>query len=392
MTTPAQRKQHEQWLLELTGIPTAAGKEERVINWIRAWVEKRKGLKIKTDRAGNLFVSMKRGGGTSGGRNKKKPLLITAHLDHPAFVVRRLIDKETAELEFRGGVHNPYFEDARIEIFAPDDTVHRAVLKKLAPEAKPFKRVIARLENPRTSKAIQPGDIGRWRFTGRVSKPIISGDRLQTNACDDLAAAAAALAAFDLMRRRKGFEHVGLLFTRAEEIGFVGTLAACVDKSIPKTARLLCLENSRSFPESPIGAGPILRVGDKMSVFGPDLTNRIDQVLTKHQKRNPSFKYQRKLMPGGTCEATAFSTWGWLSTCLCLPLENYHNMHDIDGVLAGKRPARVAPESISINDYHGLIEMLIAISKGLDDPKLPTLKSQLQARLKKFGKIVYESK
>ncbi|MEZ6210536.1 MAG: hypothetical protein R3B46_04715 [Phycisphaerales bacterium] len=28
----------EQWLLELTSIPTAAGREDRVIAWIREWV------------------------------------------------------------------------------------------------------------------------------------------------------------------------------------------------------------------------------------------------------------------------------------------------------------------------------------------------------------------
>ena len=41
-------------------------------------------------------------------------------------------------------------------------------------------------------------------------------------------------------------------------------------------------------------------------------------------------------MPGGACEATAFSAYGYESTCLCLPLGNYHNMHDID-VVAGRR-------------------------------------------------------
>ena len=63
-------------------------------------------------------------------------------------------------------------------------------------------------------------------------------------------------------------------------------------------------------------------------------------------------------MPGGTCEASTFSAYGYESTCLCLPMGNYHNMVDIDGVLAGARPARVGSEYISVEDFHGLVELL----------------------------------
>ena len=134
-------------------------------------------------------------------------------------------------------------------------------------------------------------------------------------------------------------------------------------RAIPRRARLICLENSRSFPESPIGGGPIVRVGDRMSVFEPSLTNDIALMMTEHEKRRSGFKWQRKLMPGGTCEATAFSTYGYRSTCLCLPLGNYHNMVDIDGVLAGRTPAQLGPEFISIADFHGLIDMLVVCAE-----------------------------
>src|SRR5690606_36956692 len=70
-------------------------------------------------------------------------------------------------------------------------------------------------------------------------------------------------------------EDVRLLFTRAEEIGFVGAIAACKHNTIPAGARLIALENSRAFPDSPIGGGPIVRVGDRISVFTPVLTAAI---------------------------------------------------------------------------------------------------------------------
>ena len=153
-------------------------------------------------------------------------------------------------------------------------------------------------------------------------------------------------------------------------------------------SRLICLENSRSFAESPIGAGPIVRVGDKASVFGPQLTNRISAIMTLHQQRHPSFKWQRKLMPGGTCEATTFASYGYESTCLCLPLGNYHNMVDIDGVAAGRRQARLGPEHISVSDYHGLVEMLVVCCTRLDSAKIPTIASRMERLIAERGSIV----
>ena len=72
-------------------------------------------------------------------------------------------------------------------------------------------------------------------------------------------------------------------------------------------------------------------------------------------------------MPGGACEATAFATYGFQSTCLCLPLGNYHNMADIDGVAAGVRPARVAREEIALADFHGMVRMLELVASRLEE-------------------------
>jgi hypothetical protein len=131
-----------------------------------------------------------------------------------------------------------------------------------------------------------------------------------------------------------------------------------------------------------------MRVGDKMSVFNPVLTNQISLLMMEHQKSNPDFKWQRKLMPGGTCEATTFSTFGYESTCICLPLGNYHNMRDIDGVNAGKRPAKVGPEFISVDDYHGMIAMLIICATQLDSAKLPSLRDRMDGLLKDYGQVL----
>jgi endoglucanase len=376
----AGRQQHLKWLLEVTELPTAAGREDRVIAWVRAWAASRTNLSVTKDRAGNLLISQRVG------LRGRKPLIFQAHMDHPALVVRRVIDAREVELEFRGGVGDAYFENAKIEVFDVRNRAHAATITHLDSQAKPFKLVRARLAKP--AGEIVPGDVGRWRFAPASVQKIRRG-MLHAHGCDDQAAVAAALSAFDVLRQQRGFEHVGVFLSRAEEIGFVGTIAACRDGTLSRDARVICLENSRSFAESPIGGGPIVRVGDKMSVFDPRLTNRISLIMTEHAKNNPAYKWQRKLMPGGTCEATVYSEYGYEATCLCLPLGNYHNQGDLDAVARGKRPARVKPEIISISDYHGLVEMLVVIAQQIDDAKFVTMKQRVDKYLDELGFVVF---
>lgn len=359
----------EKLLLELASIPTAAGHEDAVIAYIERWAAARPGLELRRDGCGNLHISRK---DFRAACRKRAPLFITAHLDHPAFVVRGVKGRRL-ELEFRGGVHDKYFKGAAIEVFTPDlARSFPARVVSLDPKAKPYKRASALLARP--AEGVKAGCIARWKFPAAAIKKGLA----HLPACDDLACAAAALTAYEAISKDKKLAHAALLFTRAEEVGFIGALGAARSGAIPKNARLVCLECSRSFPhDSPIGGGPIVRVGDKRSVFSPELTNALSDLAADYQKKKPAFRYQRKLMAGGSCEATGFSAYGFKSSCLCLPLGNYHNMADIDAVLAGKKKGRAAPEQISVADFHGLVELLLAAARGLDAPR-PTLKAALE--------------
>lgn len=362
----AGSKAREKFLLEVTSLPTAAGHEGAVVELVERWADRRRGRVVLTkDRCGNLIVARR---GFKKARAKKAPLFITAHLDHPAFIVLSVKGAE-AKLEFRGGVYDVYFKGAAIEVFDPElRQSFDARVISLNTAAKPFKTVAARLARPAEAVQIKPGCIARWKFP----KAAVSKGLARTHACDDLASVAAALLAFDGISRDRKLAHVALLFTRAEEVGFVGAIGAARGGTIPRGSRLVCLECSRSFPhDSPIGAGPIVRVGDRMSVFTPELTNTVSNIAAARQKAAPGFRFQRKLMPGGSCEATAFAAYGIRSTCLCLPLGNYHNMADIDGAVAGKKKARVAPEFVSAADFHGLVELLGVIARNLDAPGPP---------------------
>lgn len=402
-TVPTDRRDaHTQWLKELTAIPTAAGHEHRVIDWINNWLTDRPDISSKTDAHGNIELRL------SNNEETNNPIYFTAHLDHPAFVVEEALSSSEVILAFRGGVMSDYFPDAAIRIHPPYDNHHTNNTYALAtitnehkvddpdntdnkpwsetdpkPDKPPFKLYHAILKDP---QPITPGSIATWDLP---DQEIITDDQgkqtLYTNACDDLAALAAALSALDELRILNDKNDTRVLLTRAEEIGFIGAIGACRDQFMPKDSRILALENSRAFADSPIHAGPIVRVGDRISVFSPDLTGAVAKVAetiaggpatpTASQKESdlPKWRWQRKLMAGGACEASVFCAYNYTSTCLCLPLGNYHNMANLSEAQAGTHeqefgtPPRVGREHIGIDDYQGMVDLLIASAKSLPE-------------------------
>lgn len=375
--SPERRAQHRLWLFEITQIPTAAGREDRVIRWIERWCQQRKGVLLTRDAGGNLVLSL-----DSPASHAPAPSVwFTAHLDHPAFVVERVVSPTTLEMSFRGGVMDDYFASARVNVFNDRDEAHAGTVRgKNGSNA--FGNIWT-IELDLPTSTIVPADVGRWLLPPAQE---IDGC-IHTDACDDLSAVAAALSALDELRlaRTAGtgevHQDVRVLFTRAEEIGFIGAIAACREATIPAGTRVIALENSRSFPDSPIHAGPIVRVGDRVSVFSPSLTGAIAKraeelggpsTVTASQKLTPkdenAFRWQRKLMAGGACEASVFCAFGHEATCVCLALGNYHNMGDLAGVQAGTNtsPATPAREFVGLRDYDHLVELLVACGERLE--------------------------
>lgn len=359
----ADRATERRWLEHLTAIPTAPGHESRVMAWVEAWAARRPDLKVERDRHGNLFLTQRR-------RSRKPPVLAVAHTDHPGFVVEG-VDGRTVHVEFRGGVRSEYFDGARVEFFSPDGGGVTGDLTEYDPGTS---RGVAVLDRPGD---LGPGAIGRWSLdAGGGSERL-----LEAPACDDLAGAAAALAGLDRARAEPGLGHVGVLLTRAEEVGFVGAIGACRDRSVPIDARILSIECSRSFPDSPLGAGPIVRVGDRSSVFDHRLTNLVADAADR-----ADLPHQRKLMAGGSCEATAFVAYGYQATGLCLALDNYHNMGHLTEVEAGRDVAVPRLEVIDLEDFHGLVRLLVAAAGAVDGEW--NLVERLDARFDESARVL----
>jgi len=325
------------WVEELTAVPTAPGREERVVAWVRRWAARRPDVALDADRAGNLLLTLAGAG--------QAPLVVVAHLDHPGFVVAA-VDGRGVIAEFRGGVAAERFPGAAVELIDAAGVRHPGTVRERDGD-----RVEISLR--RTAPELSPGDVGRWRFPARALG--VRDGLLRALACDDLAGVAACLAALDAARHRPERRHLAVLLTRAEEVGFVGALAAVRAGTVPPGARVVSVETSKAFPDAPVGGGPVLRVGDAATVFDAGLTNTVAAILG-----DAGVAHRRRLMTGGTCEASVFVASGLPATGMCLPLGNYHNMRD-DG-------PGLAPEIVSLADFDGLVRMIGITAERLDSP------------------------
>ncbi|HEY5890880.1 MAG TPA: hypothetical protein VIW94_09300 [Acidimicrobiia bacterium] len=338
----ASRSTATRWLDELTHLPTASGHEDRVVAWVQKWAARRPDLKLSIDSGGNVLVTQK-------GRKSAAPVLAVAHMDHPAFVVTA-VEGRDVEFEFRGGVNPEYFEAARV-VFTSETSGLSGVITEYDGESQQGK---IRANGP----GVAVGDIARWK----LPKKSPSGDRFFAPACDDLAGCVAALAALDRMRGNAALRHFGVLLTRAEEVGLVGATHSAKHATFPQNSRLLSIETSRASANAPIGDGPIIRVGDAVTIFDNELTNRISQGA-----RRAGLRHQRKLMDGGGCEASAFVVYGYQATGLCLALGNWHNRGNLDAFESGTgRPVPML-EEISLSDFHGLVELLQVACVAVDE-------------------------
>ena len=361
-----QRKTREKWLVELTGIPTASGREGRVARWIRGWAGRRSNVRLETDRFGNLHLALD-------GARSRRPVVLVAHMDHPAFVLRASVGSRRWEAEFRGGVASSYFRGSPIRVhrggwsFDGSDRVSPGAGAKGRVLGPPEDGVgVVELHDDASAQKAAPGDVATWD----VGAARITRGRLVAPAVDNLAGVAAAIAALDAIRRGRAGSRpdLRLLLTRCEEVGFVGAIAACKASLVPRGARVIVLENSKCLPDAPVGDGPIVRVGDRTSTFDPGMTYALAQVASGLEDEDGQ-SWQRKLMTGGSCEATAFSVFGYRTGCVCLPLLNYHNMDEQRGCIAA--------ESVSVADFHGMVRLLAEAAARIDEAGDSALRSRL---------------
>src|SRR5439155_2998641 len=177
------------------------------------------------------------------------------------------------------------------------------------------------------------------------------------------------------LRRRRRRAHVLGVISRAEEVGFQGALTVAEAKVLPRNALVISLETSREIPPVKMGRGVILRVGDRTSIFDSAATRFLGEVAQLASEREPSFRFQRALMSGGTCEATAYQEFGFQTAALCIALGNYHNC-------APQR--KIAAEFVSVADACGMVRLLVETAVQM--PAYQMLFSKLPRKLNELLK------
>lgn len=322
---------------ELLGLPTAPFVEDLPAQLVLDRAAGVPGLEAGRDAAGNVVL---RTGRRDTGR---PPLVLVAHLDHPAFAIETAEDSR-ATLTFRGGVPAGVARAGSPLLFFRRGAAEPAGTGRLRVPQEADGRLHGGTALVDDGEAPE-GGFAVWGFPGVRVRP----KTIEARACDDLLGAAAVVAALEGAARAGNGPPVMGLLTRAEEVGLLGALEAARLGTVPRDALVLSLECSKALADAPQGAGVVIRVGDRASIFDPAFT----AALVERARGVDGLRWQRKLMDGGVCEASAFGAAGWHTSGLALPLANYHNAAD-DG-------SGVAPESVFTDDFLGLVLLLGAL-------------------------------
>jgi endoglucanase len=265
-------------------------------------------------------------------------------MDHPGFVIRKRLSQNRWLGEFLGSVPDSYFEPGVKLRLMPGRA--QAVLGKCASKTK------RRFEIQSHDPASEPPEFAVWDLPEFKEKNGIIHGRV----CDDLIGVAGLVAVLIGLKRARAAAYVIGAVSRAEEVGFHGALALAESKRLPPDSLVVSLETSRELPPVKMGDGVIIRVGDRASIFSAPATRFLAEVAGELSKRETGFKYQRALMGGGTCEATAYQERGYECAAVCVALGNYHNC---------ARGEKIGAEFVSVADGISMAELLFECAREM---------------------------
>lgn len=373
-------------LLELLALPTAPFREGHVQAFVREILERR-GVPWFHDPLGNIVIGpdSRQGYRQLVASRSREPLrLFVAHMDHPGFHGQKWLTPRRLQFKWHGGSPVRLLRGSRVWLADDDGELATGTLSKprLASHGFGLDGGEVTFTHPPRREGVQPA--ANTLFGGfAFRKPVWNqGKKLYTRAADDLAGVfcvlATALQLYRGRRRAGAAPFIGLL-TRGEETGFVGAVGHLELGWLNRPARPLCgvsLEASRTLPGAIIGKGPVIRLGDRRTVFDADYLQLLSSLADKHLPT----RHQRRLMDGGACEGTALTAWGIPTIAMSVPLGNYHN-EGYEGGADCRGHRGPAPEIIHLDDVSG--ELLLC--KKLMGSGLPWNKSwgPVQTTLKK---------
>lgn len=307
-------------LRQILECPTAPFHEYHVAAKIRELLAPLPHVTVEADAFGNLIACYRLG-------RTRPRLAFGAHMDHPGWVRG---PAKSGAAEFLGGFPKEHLDPGRVAWF---------------------------------------GEFGMWKLPAFE----LDQGRIRSRACDDLIGCAVMVAMLVELERQSIEATCHCLFTRAEEVGFIGAIELAKNWPLPDSVRFVSLETSAPRGGAEIGAGPAIRVGDRTSVFDDGV---IAELLDAADRLK--IPVQRRLLDGGSCEATAMQLYGIPSAGISVLLDGYHNYHP-------RRKNPIGVESVSLADVKSLIKLVTGTVRrmaeaGPGQPAKKALRKGLEER------------
>lgn len=384
--------------LAMIDLPTSSFHEQNVMHYLKTFVAQYdKVLTYRLDKTGNVLIDYTPTQSDTA-TQQREPIVFSAHLDHPGFWAVEMQDEKTLLAYWVGRVPDAYILGANVVFYTGGELMDgmNHDMQAAGQEGntafrlggKPVKGKVTRLCGINEEKdvtrveievesAVLPGSVGVWDLP---DAEVMNG-KIYGGAVDDVAGCAALVCMLEELINDECPVPVTCLFTRAEEGGFLGCIDYCRDvveqreqlrqklakgqavdpATIPPNVagrnfalpKIIGLEMSMMLRDAPQGSGPIVRVGDKRSVFGPHVTDWCFSVARELALKDPTFRFQRKLMDGGTCESSVFEAFLGNAGGICLAIGNYHNLDR-----ANKKLDR---EYIDVVDFGNLVRLCVAM-------------------------------
>ena len=326
--------------------------EQQVVRYVVDFLEKI-GLEFQLDKYGNVIVHYMTD-------SERQPVGYVAHMDHPGFEISGFDDQGIVSARALGGVPTASFEGGiAVKIIMGNN---EEVIGNLSAKHNGALDRQVLIELPDHIDMIEPA------YAVFDLPPFaLSDDFIHMRALDDLAGCASILAVLEALVSNNIKANFYGIFSRAEEVGLVGARLIARQKLLPVNTTIVSIESSRTLPGAEQGGGPVIRTGDASYTFDGGAERLLLRAGTFLREKDPSFQYQRQLMSGGTCEATAFALQGYHVTGLAYPLGNYHNLgNPTESFPSGS----VELENIHSDDFYKGICLLteaVILSDGEDD-------------------------
>ncbi len=320
--------------------PTAPFHEYAVRDAIRELLSECSHVTVTEDAFGNLVARYARGGAGNG----RATWAFGSHMDHPGWVrsVEGASEPPAAETHrrhggftFLGGVPAEYFASPVLRVF---------------------------------------GDFAMWDLVDFEAR---DDGTIHSRACDDLVGCAAIVTMLRALERSGTEAECCGIFTRAEEVGFVGAVELARRWPLSEGTIFVSVETSVAVGSAVPGWGPMCRVGDRLSIFDHAATSALLSVAARR-----GLPVQRALLDRGSCEASALQAYGIRTAGISVALGNYHNCGP---------DFRIAEESVHLADVEALVALLAAVVEDLPngpDDSGSGLRERFEARVARHSPYI----